>query len=62
MISVHDCAKAILLSIEKNIPSEVFNLGSEKKIKVEDLLNNLIKFASSKSTIVRLNSTLVKQN
>jgi len=60
MVSVFDCAYAILLAIENKIPNQVFNLASEKKIKVKDLMKNLINYADSNSVIIPINSGLIK--
>ena len=60
MISVFDCAEAILLSIENQIHNQIFNLGSNKIIKVKDLMRGLIKFASSKSNLINVNPLLIK--
>ena len=50
----------ILLSIENQIHNQIFNLGSNKIIKVKDLMRGLIKFASSKSNLINVNPLLIK--
>ena len=59
MISVYDCAKAILLSIEKDFPNEIFNLGSDKLIMVKDLIKELINYSNSKSKIIFCKSNII---
>ena len=54
MISVYDCSKATLLSVEKNFPNFELNLGSEIGPNVKDLLSLLIKRVYSKSIIIPL--------
>lgn len=60
MVSVDDCVSAILLSLEKNICNDTFNLASNEKILVIDLIKNLIIFSKSNSKILPINSLLVK--
>jgi dTDP-glucose 4,6-dehydratase len=60
MVSVDDCVSAILLSLEKNICDDTFNLASNKKIMVVDLIKNLIIFSKSNSKVLPINSLLVK--
>jgi dTDP-glucose 4,6-dehydratase len=60
MVSVEDCIWAVIFCIEKKIPNEIFNLASQKKIKVKNLLNNLISSANSSSKILPLNAKLIK--
>lgn len=60
MVSVFDCAKAIELAIEKNIPDEIFNLASKKEIKVKKLINELIIHANSKSNVLKTNTIYIK--
>ena len=60
MVSVFDCANAILLAIEKDIPSKIFNLGSERKIQIQHLINELIMYASSKSMTIPIYHNIVK--
>ena len=60
MVSVDDCVSAILLSIKKNICDDTFNLASNKKILVIDLIKNLIIFSKSNSKVLPTNPSLVK--
>ena len=60
MVSVFDCAKAIELAIEKNIPNEIFNLASKKEIKVKKLISELIIHANSKSKLLKTNTIYIK--
>lgn len=60
MISVYDCALAILLAIKSGIPNENFNLGSLNPPNVESLLKNLIKKVNSKSFILKTPAKIVK--
>ena len=60
MVSVFDCAKATLKAIDKNIPSEIFNLASNDSIAVHKLMENLIDHAHSKSKILKINSKIIK--
>tara|TARA_B100000989_G_C19526706_1_gene467288 strand:+ start:944 stop:1927 length:984 start_codon:yes stop_codon:yes gene_type:complete len=61
MVSVEDCISAVTSCIEKKVPNEIFNLASQKKIKVKNLLNNLIGSANSHSKILPLNAMLIKK-
>lgn len=60
MVSVEDCVSAIILAIQENIPNEVFNLASQEKIKVKNLINELIYHAKSGSKIFPFNANLTK--
>ena len=60
MVSVEDCVSAIILAIQENIPNEVFNLASQEKIKVKNLINELIYHARSSSKIFPFNANLTK--
>jgi nucleoside-diphosphate-sugar epimerase len=59
MISVYDCANAILKVIDKDIKSNVFNLGSENLIKVNNLIKGLNHHATSKSKIINIKPILI---
>ena len=61
MVSVDDCSSAVMLAIEKNIPNEIFNLGSKEKISVKNLIKNLIIYANSNSSILPINAQLIKR-
>ncbi len=52
MISVKDCASAVICAIKKNIPNDEFNLGSLNPPTIKDLLSFLIKQANSKSLLL----------
>jgi len=60
MVSVDDCISAIICSIENQIPNEIFNLASQKKIKVKNLINNLIIHANSNSKVLPLNAHFIQ--
>jgi dTDP-glucose 4,6-dehydratase len=60
MVSVDDCVSAILLSLEKNIIDDTFNLASDKKILVIDLIKNLIIYSKSNSKLLPINSLVIK--
>jgi len=52
MVSVNDCATAILCAVDKNFPNKEYNLGSKNPPKVKNLLKDLIKKNSSKSILI----------
>ncbi len=52
MVSVNDCASAILCAVEKSFPNKEYNLGSKNPPKVKDLLRRLIKQSNSKSILI----------
>lgn len=52
MVSVKDCAMAILLCIEHKIPNFSLNLGSANPPKVRDLLKEIVWLTGSKSIVV----------
>lgn len=60
MVSVYDCAQAILMAIKFNIPSEIFNLASKDNIKVKDLMKNIVLHANSKSKLIKVNGFIIK--
>ena len=60
MISVFDCVSAILCAIEKGIPNEEFNLGSENAPDVRTLLQNTIRKAGKHSFVIPTPGKLVK--
>lgn len=51
MISVEDCADAVICAIKKNIPNNCFNLGSKNPPMVKELLKKLTCDVGSKSII-----------
>jgi len=61
MISVYDCANAILKAIKHNIPNENFNLGSNNPPSVKILLKELIHNVNSKSFLLPTYAPLVKK-
>lgn len=60
MISVFDCVSAILCAVEKGLPNQEFNLGSSDPPQVDVLLHKLIDRAGSKSILLRMPGTLIK--
>ena len=60
MVSVFDCANAVLMSLKHNVPSEVFNLASSDNIKVKILMKNLLIHSNSKSKLIKINGLLIK--
>lgn len=60
MISVNDCAQAIIKAIEHNFPNKAYNLGSYNPPKVKELLLDVIKQNHSKSLLVPTPGKLVK--
>lgn len=60
MISVFDCVTAILKCIEKDIPNQEYNLGSENPPTVHNLLNKVINEVNSKSILIKTNGKMVK--
>ena len=60
MISVNDCAQAILKAIEHNFPNHEYNLGSYNPPKVKELLKSIIKQNKSKSILIPTPGKFVK--
>ena len=60
MVSHEDCANAIFLTIIKNCPNEVFNLGSNVNLDVYNLLNKTINNNKSYSILIKSPSLLIK--
>lgn len=52
MVSVEDCAEAVICAIKKDIPNRCFNLGSKNPPMVKDLLAKLIRDVNSKSIVL----------
>ncbi|MDR2778080.1 MAG: NAD(P)-dependent oxidoreductase, partial [Rickettsiales bacterium] len=52
MVSVGDCAKAVVLAIENAIPNREYNLGSRNPPPVRELLKSLIEKSGSHSLLV----------
>ncbi|NTU69688.1 NAD-dependent epimerase/dehydratase family protein [bacterium] len=48
---VRDIVKAYFIAIKKAKKGEVYNLGSDKAIKIKDILNILLSFSSKKITV-----------
>lgn len=61
MVSVLDCAKAILLCILKGVPNSEFNLGSFNPPSVKNLLGDMIEKVDSKSKLIPTNAYMVKK-
>lgn len=60
MISVQDCAQAIICAIESNFPNNSYNLGSHNPPTIKALLGDLIAQAGSKSKLIPTHSKSVK--
>ena len=60
MVSDKDCARAIYLCLMANCPPEAFNLGSNVRENVENLLNNLILKCHSRSILIKTSAKFVK--
>lgn len=60
MVSVTDCAHAIWLAVQKNIPNVELNLGSQNPPKVKDLLRKMVAKTGSKSIVMPTCGKLVK--
>lgn len=60
MVSVTDCANAIWLAVQKNIPNVELNLGSENPPKVKDLLRKMVAKTGSKSLVIPTYGKFVK--
>lgn len=52
MISVRDCASAIICALKHNIPNDIFNLGSLNPPTIKDLLQFVITQSHSKSILL----------
>lgn len=60
MISVQDCAQAIICAIESNFPNNAYNLGSHNPPAIKTLLSNLITQVGSKSLLIPTHAKSVK--
>lgn len=60
MISVNDCASAILRALRAKIPNAEFNLGSHNPPCVRELLSAVIRAANSKSRLIPTHAASVK--
>ncbi|PAF43460.1 NAD(P)-dependent oxidoreductase [Helicobacter sp. 11S03491-1] len=60
MVSVKDCASAILLAIKHQIPNVALNLGSQNPPQVKTLLQESIHKVGSKSKVIPTCARLVK--
>ena len=49
MVSVRDCAEAIVCAIERGVPNDEFNLGSQNPPCIKDLLKSVCEKSGSKS-------------
>ena len=52
-ISIYDCVEALIQFINLDFPNGTFNLGSKNPPIVKDLLSSLIKFAGSRSLLIK---------
>lgn len=52
MVSVRDCAEAIICAIERGIPNGEFNLGSQNPPCIKELLKSVSQKSGSKSAIL----------
>lgn len=52
MVSVQDCAEAIICAIEKGIPNDEFNLGSQNPPQIKQLLTFVARESGSKSVLI----------
>lgn len=60
MISVQDCAQAIICAIESSFPNNAYNLGSHNPPTIKALLSDLITQAGSKSILIPTHAKSVK--
>ncbi|MCK4330042.1 NAD(P)-dependent oxidoreductase [candidate division WOR-3 bacterium] len=60
MVSVFDCADAIILALKNKIPNENLNLGSDNPPTVENLLKDMINQVNSKSILLKTPALVVK--
>lgn len=60
MISVNDCASAIIKACINKFPNKELNLGSNNPPSIKELLNNLIKCTKSKSFLIPINGRFIK--
>lgn len=52
MVSVRDCAEAIICAVEKGVPNDEFNLGSQNPPCIRDLLKFVCEKSGSKSMLL----------
>lgn len=52
MVSVKDCAQAIICAIKKGVPNDEFNLGSKNPLCIKDLLGFVCERSGSKSVLL----------
>ncbi len=60
MVSDRDCARAVYYCIKAKCPPKAFNLGSEVKENVENLIKNLIYDSNSRSVLIKTSAKLTK--
>ena len=60
MVSDKDCARAVYFCIKAKCPPQTFNLGSEVKENVENLLSNLISKSNSRSVLIKTSAKLIR--
>ena len=59
MVSVDDCASAVLCALEKGCPSRVYNLGSRPTLPVHELMKAFCRSVGSRSAILPMPAKLV---
>lgn len=52
MVSVRDCADAVICAIKKGVPNDEFNLGSQNPPCIKDLLKFVCEKSGSKSVLL----------
>ena len=60
MVSVNDCADAVLKAVDHNFPNAEYNLGSKNPPQVKELLQGIIKQNRSKSVLLPTWGSFVK--
>ena len=60
MVSVDDCASAVLCAMDKGCPGAAYNLGSNPTLCVLDLMRELINRAESRSRIIPTPAPLIR--
>ena len=61
MVSVEDCARAVLLAARAGVPNDIFNLGSVPDKPVHSLLSGLIDGVGSRSLLLRTPAPIVRR-
>jgi dTDP-glucose 4,6-dehydratase len=60
MISVDDCARAAVRTVEVGCPAGPFNLGSANPPTARELIKSIIRYANSRSVLIPTPAPLVK--